>query len=165
MAAKGQHPNSRANLKKGKATQFKSGEQAAKAGSKGGKKSQEVQRRKRSMKQMAKMLMDMGVANEKVAAQMHEWGIADEDTTNQAAVMVAMINQATRGNVKAAYFLRDIMGEDPQAEFRKEEQKLRREQFEYQKQKDAGDNLELEDLEEVEADIYGDEESPRTAGA
>lgn len=34
---------------------------------------------------------------------------------------------------------------------------LRREEFEYKKERDSGSNNELEDLEEVEADVYGEE--------
>ena len=34
---------------------------------------------------------------------------------------------------------------------------LRREEFEYKKERDSGTNKEVEDLEEVEADVYGEE--------
>ena len=34
---------------------------------------------------------------------------------------------------------------------------LRREEFEYKKERDSGNNNEFEDLEEVEADVYGQE--------
>ena len=46
------------NLKKGKATQFKSGEEAVKNGRKGGQKSGESRRRKREIKATLQAIMD-----------------------------------------------------------------------------------------------------------
>lgn len=40
---------------------------------------------------------------------------------------------------------------------------LRREEFEYKKERDSGTNKEVEDLEEVEADVYGEEQPGRKA--
>lgn len=114
------------------------------------------------MKAAAKLLMDMGVTSEKNIALMTSFGVEEEDLTNQMAVMVAMVNQAMKGNIRAATFLRDTIGEGPymqmhrdEMKLRREEIKLRREEFEYKKAKDAGETEEVEDLDDVEAEIYG----------
>lgn len=78
-----------------------------------GKASGKARRKKRTMKAAAKLLLDMAVANPSVEKKMLEYGIPEEEITNQMAIMVAMINQATKGNVKAAAFLRDTVGESP----------------------------------------------------
>lgn len=121
----------------------------------GGKKSGESRRRKRSMKAAVKMVMDMAVSNEEIADKLIRCGFQEEDITNQIAIIVAMVNQAAAGNVKAAAFLRDTMGESPTERMHRSDAKLRREQFAYEKEKDAGDLAEIEDLDGLEADIYG----------
>lgn len=130
-------------------------EEAREKGRRGGIASGEARRRKRTMKAAAKLIMDMGVTSEKNIQLMTAFGIEEEDLTNQMAVMVAMVNQAMKGNVRAATFLRDTLGESPEMQMHKEEMKLRREEFEYKKAKDAGETEEVEDLDAVEADIYG----------
>jgi len=49
------------NLKKGKDTQFVSGEKAVRSGKKGGKKSQEVQRQRRKMKDDVAIILNMAL--------------------------------------------------------------------------------------------------------
>ena len=136
----------------------RSSEEARENGRKGGIASGEARRRKRTMKSAAKLLMDMGVTSEKNIQLMTAFGIEEEDLTNQMAVMVAMVNQAMKGNVRAAMFLRDTLGEGPEMQMHRDEMKLRREEFEYKKAKDAGETEEVEDLDAVEADIYGGNE-------
>ncbi len=157
------------NLKKGEPYQFRSGEEAAAAGRKGGQKSGESRRRKRTMKAAVKILMDMPVP-ESQAKKMKAYGIEEEDATYQMALLIKMMQEGLGGSVKAAAFLRDTMGENPIDEQRRVEARQRkreadqrlafdREQFEYKKQQDAGENVEYEDLEDVEAEIYGHEDS------
>lgn len=134
-------------------------EEARERGRAGGVASGDARRRKRSMKAAAKMLLDMAVSNPSVEKKMLEYGVPEEEITNQMAIMVAMVNQATKGNVKAASFLRDTIGESPSERMHTKDAKLRREEFEYQQEKDAGSISEVEDLEELEADIYGEKET------
>lgn len=68
---------------------------------------------------------------------MEQLGISEGDSTYPMAVMVAMLNQAMKGNVKAACFLRDIIGEGPADQQRRDELKLSKAKFEYEKAKDA----------------------------
>ena len=137
----------------------RSKEEAREKGRAGGKASGEARRKKRTMKAAAKMLLDMAVSNPGVSAKMLDYGLPEEEVTNQMAILVAMVNQATKGNVKAAYFLRDTIGESPMERMHTKDHKLRRDEFEYQQEKDAGNISEIEDMEELEADIYGDKKT------
>ena len=134
------------NLKKGEPFRFRSGEEAAKAGQKGGIASGESRRRKKAMRDTAKMILDMPVP--KVAKEMKQklamMGISEEDFTYQTAVMVGVINQAMKGNTKAAAFLRDTIGESPAYEIRERELEQRIAEFEYRKQVEEAEKKESE---------------------
>ena len=58
-------------------------------------------------------------------------------------------------NTKAAAFLRDTVGENPAHELRERELELKIAEFEYKKERDAGISQEIEDLDEIEEEIYG----------
>ena len=83
--------------------------------SRGGKKSGETRRRKKTRKETAKMMLDMEIpaAGKELKAKLKAMGISEEDFTYQSAIMVGILNQAMKGNVKAAAFLRDTIGENP----------------------------------------------------
>lgn len=117
--------------------------------SRGGKKSGEVRRKKRDMKSATKLLLGMGIADSNIANTMKAFGFDDEDLTNQMAMLVSVWREAMSGNVRAAEFLRDTAGYD-------QEHILKRQQFLYEKKKDAGESTELEDLSESEMEIYGE---------
>ena len=134
------------NLKKGEATQFRSGEEAARNGGKGGVASGASRRRKKSMKAALKTMLDMPVTSKELQQKMRLLGVPDGDSTYQMAVMVAMLNQAMKGNVKAAYFCRDTIGESPSDQIRREELKLSKAKFEYEK---AGTEKEMASLAET----------------
>lgn len=83
--------------------------------SRGGKKSGETRRRKKTMRETAKMMLDMQipVAGKELKMKLKAMGLTEEDFTYQSAIMVGVLNQAMKGNVKAAAFLRDTIGENP----------------------------------------------------
>lgn len=71
------------------------------------------------------------------------------------------------GNVKAAEFLRDTAGQN---DAKNEDRKLKKQQFshrvdefEYRKEKDAGISQEIEDMDEIEGEIYGNSYEEETA--
>ena len=103
------------NLKKGAPFRFRTGEQQAETARRGGIASGEARRRKKTMKETAKMLLDMEIpdAAKELKAKLKVMGISEEDFTYQSAVMVGILNQAMKGNTKAAAFLRDTVGENP----------------------------------------------------
>lgn len=134
------------NLKNGEPFRFRSGEEAAKAGQKGGIASGEARRRKKAMRDTAKMLLDMQVpkAAKELKQKLAMMGISEEDFTYQTAVMVGVMNQAMKGNTKAAAFLRDTVGENPIHELREKELEQKIAEFEYQKQVEEAQRKESE---------------------
>ena len=124
--------------------------------SKAGKASGEARRKKRAMKSAARLLLSMGATSPAAIRRLRSMGLAEEDMTNQMAVLAAVMEKAQKGDVKAATFLRDTVGESPAAEIHRDEMKFHKEEFAYRKERDAaGDVMEVEDLQEIEATIYG----------
>ena len=68
--------------------------------------------------------------------------------TNQTAMLVSMWREAMDGNVRAAEFMRDTAGQ-------KQENIQAKKEFEYKKERDAGISQEIEDLDDIEEEIYG----------
>lgn len=129
-------PNEK-NLENGKLTQFRSGEEAAKAGKKGGVASGEARRRKRTLKAATKDLLETPVKSKELQQKMELLGVSAKDADYMTAVAVAMVTQAMKGNVKAAAFCRDLIGENPDKKYRDAELKLAREKFEREKVDDS----------------------------
>lgn len=111
------------NLKKGKPYRFRTGEQQVEIARKGGIASGESRRRKKTMRETAQMVLDMQIPNaaKELKNKLKVMGLSEEDFTYQAAVMVAIVNQAMKGNTKAAAFLRDTVGENPALELKERE--------------------------------------------
>lgn len=103
------------NLKKGAPYRFRTGEQQVETARRGGIASGEARRRKKTMRETAKMLLDMQIpsAARELQKKLKLIGISEDDFTYQSAVMVGILNQAMKGNTKAAAFLRDTVGENP----------------------------------------------------
>lgn len=135
------------NLKK-----FGSEREPREAGRKGGKASGEARRKKRQMKNAAKLLLDMPVVGENAVKNLETLGFDEEDMTNQMALLVRIFQKAiATGDVRAAEFLRDTAGYNP-------ETSLKERQFKYEKDKAMGMNQEIEDTSEVDNLIYGSQE-------
>lgn len=98
------------NLKKGKATQFKSGQEAAESGRKGGIASGKSKRKKKALAEMARAFADLSVKAEK-KKQLEEYGVASEDMTHQMALVAAMFEEGESGNVRAAALLTEWLSE------------------------------------------------------
>ena len=89
------------NLKK-----FGSEREPREAGRKGGKASGEARRRKRDMKNAARLLLNMPVQQKTVIENLEAFGIEESDQTNQMALMVRVLTKAlATGDVRAAEFL------------------------------------------------------------
>lgn len=135
------------NLKK-----FGSEREPREAGRKGGKASGEARRRKRDMKNAARLLLNMPVQQKTVIENLEAFGIEESDQTNQMALMVRVLTKAlATGDVRAAEFLRDTAGYNP-------ETRLKEQQFKYEKDKAMGLNQEIEDTSETDTLIYGSQE-------
>lgn len=68
--------------------------------SRGGKKSGESRRKKRTLRELMELYGEAIVSG-------------DRDITNDMAVVIAQYDQAKKGNVQAATFIRDTKGERP----------------------------------------------------
>lgn len=95
---RGTHPNSLANLKKGKKTQF-NGETAAKAGKKGAAVSNPVQKQNKTIQQFAKIINSSPAQSGREVLQ--KLGIKEEDMTNAALIAAAVFRAAFEGDMKA----------------------------------------------------------------
>ena len=128
-----------------------------KNGRKGGRASGVAKRRKKTMKAAGKLLADMPVTSKELQQKMKLLGVPDGDSTYQMAVMVAMLNQAMKGNVKASYFLRDTIGESPSDQIRRDELRLNRAKFKFEYEK-AGTEREKASLADAIQAAYEERE-------
>jgi hypothetical protein len=121
---------------KGKGFDSRTTEEQREIARQGGIASGAARRKKRTMKSGAKLLMDMP-ASKAIQQKLKLLGIGEEDATYQMGVLVAMLQQALDGNVKAAQFFREMVGEDPKQDMQKKELKLRQDEFKYRQAQDA----------------------------
>lgn len=134
-------------------------EEARERGRNGGIASGEARRKKRTMKNAINLLLEMPLESNNMSETMKKMGVADEDVTNQMALVVSMWREAVGGNVRAAEFLRDTAGQNEKdnadRRIKQKEFKLKQEELDYRKAKDAGISQEIEDMDDIEGDIYG----------
>lgn len=98
------------NLKKGKATQFQSGDKAAKNGKKGGIASGIARREKKNMREWAEIFGSKEI--EVTIGKTADGGKITEKTDFDGATVFSMYQQAiNRGNTKAAKLLMQLKGE------------------------------------------------------
>lgn len=97
-------------------------EEALEVRRRGGRSSGAAKRRKKSIQQCMKLMMDAGVPPSMTKARntLKQFGIEDEDMTYATAISAAMIMKAASGNVKAAEFCRDTGGFNPEIVLKKE---------------------------------------------
>lgn len=133
------------NLKKGKATQFKSGKDAVENGRKAGVASGAARRRKRAMRQAAAMLLNTQIPmNERgpfmgtVKTLLKTFGYTPDDATYQDALLAGIMLEAMKGDVRAAEFIRDTAGESPALDIRKAELKMRQEELKFKQEQSSG---------------------------
>ena len=133
------------NLKKGKATQFKSGKDAVENGRKAGVASGASRRRKRAMRQAAAMLLNTQIPmNERgpfmgtVKTLLKTFGYTPDDATYQDALLAGLMLEAMKGDVRAAEFIRDTAGESPALDIRKAELKMRQEELKFKQEQSSG---------------------------
>lgn len=138
------------NLKKGVATQFKSGEEAVRNGQKGGIASGASRRKKRDMRQAASDLLCMPVSPKMKKTQdcMGEIGLSPDEMDYSMCVLVGQLKKAMKGDSMAAKFLRDTAGFNPIFQ-------LSEKQFQADQEQRNGNGIEIEDISAVIMDIWG----------
>lgn len=84
------------------------------AQSRGGKKTAENLRRRKSMVEMAKTVLGMELqGEEEIRRALRLGGLDREDITYAAGIVMAQAQKAMGGDTKAAEFLRDTSGQKP----------------------------------------------------
>lgn len=132
---------------KGKGLDSRTASEQREIARKGGQASGAARRLKKMRRVVGEILADMPVEDREFQRIMERLGIPEEERTYRMAVVVAMLIQALKGNVNAACFIRDTIGESPGDNLRRDELKLskarveleqarselEREKFEYEK--------------------------------
>ena len=103
------HENSLKNLENGKKTQFKSGDNAAKSGRRGGIKSGETKRRAKTFRECAQIFGALP-ADDKQKELLKRQGVTEEATHNMG-VICGLYAASMRGNSNAARVLLELTGE------------------------------------------------------
>lgn len=88
---------------------------------KGGKKSGEVRRQKKKMKEIMNTILSLDIPDNEVRETFKKAGLDDEDLNIQTAVVYKQVENALKGNLDSAKFCRDTAGEYIGAEEEKEE--------------------------------------------
>lgn len=79
---------------------------------KGGKKSGEVRRKRKAMKEQMEMLLSLPFKSKKQFNFMKELGIEEDNIDNQMALMVAMYSKALKGDVQAFNTIREVVQDE-----------------------------------------------------
>jgi len=88
-----------------------SNEEAKKRGSAGGKKSVEVRRQRKALREIMINFSNGKLKEKQLKKRMQELGFADEDITNKTAVGVGLWKEAVKGNVNAYKEYMALIGE------------------------------------------------------
>lgn len=96
-------------------------EKARENGRKGGLASGAAQRQKKAMREAAQMVLSLK-SPDHIKEQLRKMGIKDKDCINQTAILISLCQKALKGDIRAAEFLRDTAGENPNAAITQEEQ-------------------------------------------
>lgn len=136
------------NLRNGVLTQFRSGEEAARNGRKGGIKSGEARRRKAAMRDTMNRCLTM---------QAHVDGLSDVliadggESTYEEIITMAIINQAAMGDVKAYNAIMKVVGQTDKSDMDLENQKADTELKQARRQAVTGENETEEALDKLDS--------------
>lgn len=93
--------------------------------SKGGKKSGEVRRQKKKMKETMNMLLSLDLPESEGKEKLKQIGIEDEDLNVQTAILMQQAQKAMAGNLDSAKFVKDVSDELGLVKVEDEEQKYK----------------------------------------
>lgn len=80
---------------------------------KGGKRSGEVRRQRRTFAELFNSYLDKPIQDEQLKAKMRQMGFEDDELINKNVVVFAQYREAMKGNTQSAVFIRDTTGEKP----------------------------------------------------
>ena len=124
--------------------------EAREKGKKGGKASGESRRRKKTLKQAMKLLLEQEITDTDIYNQTAAMGVAVDDLNYQSAIVAAMVMQAANGNVKAFAQIRNLIGEDTDSE----RLKLQKQELAQKKKTEGGDGKLTELIEGLKNDLH-----------
>lgn len=93
-------------------TSNQSREEAKKNGAKGGRKSGEVRRKRKAMKEQMEMLLSLPFKQSEALDFMQYLGIEEDNLDNQMALIVAMYSKALKGDVQAFNTIREVVQDE-----------------------------------------------------
>lgn len=123
-------------------------ENAAEMGRRGGIAAQKTIARKKHLRDCLKIILELEPADrnkEKLAAA----GIPDDEISNQMLLAMSMFNKAVKGDVRAAEYIRDLTGQQPQSRLDKARTKLMNAQADALKRQGEGSVSELTKLDKL----------------
>ncbi|MCM1259638.1 MAG: hypothetical protein NC182_01680 [Prevotella sp.] len=88
-------------------------EEARERGRNGGIASGKAKRKRKAMAEAADALLSLKVKDPKVIAKLEKMGIKAKDMNNQMAMLVGQLIKATNGDTRAAEYLTNLVGENP----------------------------------------------------
>ena len=88
-------------------------DEAREIGSKGGKKSGEVSRMRKTLREQMELLLSLPVKDENTKSYIESLGIDPETIDNATALTISMYQEGLKGNTKAYELIRDTVGEKP----------------------------------------------------
>lgn len=97
-------------------TSNQSREEAKKNGSKGGKRSGEVRRRRKAMKEQMEMLLSLPFKKSNDFDFMKNLGIEENEIDNQMALIVALYGKALKGDIQAFNTIREVVQDEKKIE-------------------------------------------------
>ena len=122
---------------------------------KGGINSGKARRRKADLKKAMNAVLNAGVNSEQLKELLKSFNLP---TTNEYALSLSVVAKGIKkGDAKVLEVVYDIVREKDKGD--KEEQKARTEQIKAQTNKLNGDNLEIEYLDDVEGENYGNDKA------
>ena len=86
----------------------RSRDEHSKDSAKGGRKSGEVRRQKKAMKDMMQLILSLELPECKGKEELKNAGIDEEDMNIQTAILIAQVQKAMKGNLESAKFVRDV---------------------------------------------------------
>lgn len=91
----------------------KTREQRIKDASNAGKKSGEVRRKRKLLKDLFESLLNTSITDEAMKKELKDNGFKDEEQNYNTLLGVSMLTEAMKGNTKAFELIRDTIGEKP----------------------------------------------------
>lgn len=90
----------------------RSKDEARECGRKGGIASGAARRRKRSMREAAELYLSLPVSDGRRANKLNRKYLDHDDIDNQMAMIVGLVEQATKGDARAAAVIVKLLGEE-----------------------------------------------------